>query len=946
VLAAAFVLATVAAARSRTLLAADSLYYYGRSLVYAGYSREDALAMANAAGSSIGARVDSVERMFDWSLVEPRVLYSLLSAPFVRPLGWHGLLVVSITANLAFFALLAWALRRRYGTLVGLVTTLLVMCGTTWFFFATAALTESLSALLFALALGAAWRSRNSGQAEPGPRAGPTERHRPWKWGRRQTWLAVAALAMVAFAFTRQAQLIPAGALFAAWLGEWARVKRWRNSWLAPAAVIVGASAACQVLQMVVYPYDPGPEWRSQTDSSGGEGLTEMIWHVGAVVKRGLTEFVYRDPGMTVAVLLLAVSLVACWRRAEVHLAVGALAAGFVYQLLNGSVRTALRYCQPGWFAYALAVAAALAWFGSRVSRVSAQVDDAARPSPMVGSARASVGSGAVTTRADFQSVASLGGADGRCGSGNDATDGRSRRWLREWGPASLPCLVAAAFSTVTYFFYVGNGGYGMQAGIAAGIGWRITEGDALYADVWENKGPLYYLINALGVSIDYWHGIYWLELAALLVTAGLMYRLAAMLLTPWLAAVAAALALASLARTLAGGNLVEEWAMPMLALAAWAAFRAILDGGRRPVRRGLALGLAIAGLLAMRPNLAAFASVAALGVAWYLAWRGVWRRLWLLVGTAVAACCALLGALALWLASQGALAACLEGAYFDVVHWAYSADERQTNATIMLARLTPGGGVAILGLFAVGAAALVIRRVRRSISGLDGGPVRLMAPERFIVLVTTVGLAANFVANLISGNPDPNYMMTFVPLLAWPSAWLIAKAVQGLRVAFGARLVAARSVAVATAVALMATAVGPTVAAGGLRFWRPNDASRLVGAVASFLDGASTPDQRVALIGLPPAAHYASRRAPATARFYQPMSTFEDGFKRDWNDDTGRDLLEGRADLVVFADQPTEEAWLDDAVSPALGQDLRAMLARDYRPEPNDHGWLAYVRR
>jgi hypothetical protein len=106
-------------------------------------------------------------------------------------------------------------------------------------------------------------------------------------------------------------------------------------------------------------------------------------------------------------------------------------------------------------------------------------------------------------------------------------------------------------------------------------------------------------------------------------------------------------------------------------------------------------------------------------------------------------------------------------------------------NAAVMVRALWTGGGLALLTLFGLGAAALVGRRVWARCAGRPVPAVRLMAPARWTALTAAAGLAANLAANLISGNPDRNYMMTFVPLAAWPVGWLMAKAVQGLRAGF-----------------------------------------------------------------------------------------------------------------------------------------------------------------
>jgi chromate transport protein ChrA len=345
------------------LLAPDSLYYYGRALLYAGYSRTQAWEIANALGEPHNWRVSSVERMFDWDLVEPRVVYSALAAPLVRQMGWNGMLVVSIGAALLLYLLMAWALWYRFGPGPALAAILVVLSCRTWFRFAVSGLTESLSALFLALALGAVWLYRRS-------RRGPSKR---WSW----VYLVAAATATVLFCFTRQAALIPAAALAAAYLGEWIRTRRWRNSWLAASATIVGAAAACQLVQLMLFPFDQAEQLMTETGASNlGEALAVAPTRLLGIIEGHLRSFAVHDVGMFAAIGLSALALVLCWRRVEVHLFGGAILAGLVYQAANATTRTGLRYCEPGFFIYALVLGTLFAWFAA----TAAPAKNAANP--------------------------------------------------------------------------------------------------------------------------------------------------------------------------------------------------------------------------------------------------------------------------------------------------------------------------------------------------------------------------------------------------------------------------------------------------------------------------------------------------------------------------------------------------------------------------------------
>jgi hypothetical protein len=176
-------------------------------------------------------------------------------------------------------------------------------------------------------------------------------------------------LATAVFAFTRQAQLIPAGALFVAWLGESIRSRRARNSWLAPAAVIVGTSAATQLLQMALYPgFSQRDQFFAETGAdNAAEAVAAIPLLVARLLYRDYLRFRVEDSMMLVFCLLVAIGLVVCWRRVEAWLCLGAIAGGLVYNIANGNP-THLRYFQPGWICALLLVAALLAHISSRRS--------------------------------------------------------------------------------------------------------------------------------------------------------------------------------------------------------------------------------------------------------------------------------------------------------------------------------------------------------------------------------------------------------------------------------------------------------------------------------------------------------------------------------------------------------------------------------------------------
>jgi hypothetical protein len=344
----------------------DSIHYYGQALVFSGVSRPEAFRQSTALFDGWGwpGLVKSVEELLDWDLVRPRVAFPLLASPLVGAWDWAGMVALALALGAAFYAVTAAALLRRHGLVPALGAVLAVFGCQAWFFFAVTPLTEGLSALLLALALGCAWAYRRAAPSRAGA-AGGGGPDRPGRFGSRLPrwlWLLGAGLLMLVFAFSRQAQLVPAGALLAAWAGEWIRSGRPRNSWSAPAAVIVGVSAATQVYQLIVYPLAELDQFRlRQSGETTWEALLALPRRFLGVTAFDIKYSLGKDPGLVFAMVLLVAAVIVAWRRVEVQMALGAALAGLVYHAVNGSDHLEFRYLEPGFFVYALAVGALLA---------------------------------------------------------------------------------------------------------------------------------------------------------------------------------------------------------------------------------------------------------------------------------------------------------------------------------------------------------------------------------------------------------------------------------------------------------------------------------------------------------------------------------------------------------------------------------------------------------
>ena len=104
------------------------------------------------------------------------------------------------------------------------------------------------------------------------------------------------------------------------------------------------------------------------------------------------------------------------------------------------------------------------------------------------------------------------------------------------------------------------------DSGVFLYTGWRITEGDLPYRDVWDHKPPVIFYINALGLLLtngSRW-GVWIIECISLLVTAILGYSLFTKLFDKQTAYINMILYIISLHFLLNGGNITNEYVLPL----------------------------------------------------------------------------------------------------------------------------------------------------------------------------------------------------------------------------------------------------------------------------------------------------------------------------------------------------------------------------------------------
>ncbi|MFL6113018.1 MAG: hypothetical protein ACJ786_16925 [Catenulispora sp.] len=299
----------------------DSRYYLPMISRDMGHSLVDAIRLEREVSPNWGlAPWYFADNDPTWQLARTRVLYPVLSIPFVWIWGLSGgSLAVPILGDVLFLWAVARVLQRLYGPAVALLVA--GMCslvqpiwGFSW------AGTDSLAMGLAAVIVATLPIERRIGRAN-------------------LAWLGALTLFI---ALTRQVGVLAPAMTGAGWLWALARERTWRNRWLGSFAVTSIVAVASQALLMSV----------AKTDTAGvvgrGEttywGILRQFIHSLKVVTQEATTYMWHQDRMLYA-LLAAAGVTVLVRFASDAAAVFVGAVGATYLLTAGiGFSTLMRY--------------------------------------------------------------------------------------------------------------------------------------------------------------------------------------------------------------------------------------------------------------------------------------------------------------------------------------------------------------------------------------------------------------------------------------------------------------------------------------------------------------------------------------------------------------------------------------------------------------------------
>lgn len=114
------------------------------------------------------------------------------------------------------------------------------------------------------------------------------------------------------------------------------------------------------------------------------------------------------------------------------------------------------------------------------------------------------------------------------------------------------------------------------DSGVFLYTGWRLVEGEIPYLDVWDHKPPIIFFINAIGLAVtnDSRWGVWLIEVIFLFIAAYVGFKLLQKTLGSYPAVFGTFLWLLTLNFVIEGGNLTEEYALPMQFAALYLVYR------------------------------------------------------------------------------------------------------------------------------------------------------------------------------------------------------------------------------------------------------------------------------------------------------------------------------------------------------------------------------------
>jgi hypothetical protein len=145
-----------------------------------------------------------------------------------------------------------------------------------------------------------------------------------------------------------------------------------------------------------------------------------------------------------------------------------------------------------------------------------------------------------------------------------------------------------------------------------------IMNGDVVYRDTFDHKGPFLYVINFLGLSLTEgksFYGIWLFQLISLLTTALFLFKTASLFYNRIISILVVFLLLVLQSSLDVGGNIAESWALPFISISLFYFTRYFRSGRKFSIIELVIISISFTLTFLLRPNLVLFWGIFGLSV-------------------------------------------------------------------------------------------------------------------------------------------------------------------------------------------------------------------------------------------------------------------------------------------------------------------------------------------
>jgi len=305
--------------------------------------------------------------------------------------------------------------------------------------------------------------------------------------------------------------------------------------------------------------------------------------------------------------------------------------------------------------------------------------------------------------------------------------------------------------------------GHGHDSAIYAAIGNALNNGRTLYTGIIDNKGPLLYFIDAIGLQINYNFGIFFIEFVFLIIGTIFAYK-TTLLITKnnkWLSCLSVIFTMLMLVYTLDGGNYTEEYAILFTNIATYFVVKFIKNNYDLKWFELVIVGICYAATFLLRANLCAFFVAQILVILFSMIKDKKYKKLLRAMGYVFLGILLFVTPFLIYLIKTNSLNECLGFVYFGVVN--------SFEKVYLMERFNK-----VTGLIEISNNSNVFTIAFISFI-LFIATYKTEKNKKTILIMTFIGIIINLYANSLTGGPAwayTHYFISFVPILMITSAW------------------------------------------------------------------------------------------------------------------------------------------------------------------------------